>query len=144
MLSNYLWKPWVITNHYPMSNLLCENKEWSKAYDYILEHLESKDNTPLLWWNITDVWVKYPFKFLIASLWCICYTPSKHPHVNFSQLMLTGYNNCCLIQLRCITFASLSVSMMSHLIDPWEYEVTKSVEEIMSNYCSKITRMILS
>ena len=45
-------------------------------------------------------------------------TLSKHPHVNFDQLMIIVCKIHCLIQLRSITCTSLSGSTMSSLVDP--------------------------
>ena len=45
-------------------------------------------------------------------------TLSKHPYVNFNQLMITVYKIHYLIQSRSMTCASLSGSTMSILVDP--------------------------
>ena len=45
-------------------------------------------------------------------------TLSKHPHVNFNQLMIIVYKIHCLIQSKSITYASLSGSTMTNLVDP--------------------------
>ena len=43
---------------------------------------------------------------------------SKYPHVNSNQLMIIVYKIRYLIQSRSITYASLSRSTMSSLVDP--------------------------
>ena len=48
---------------------------------------------------------------------CLANT-SKHPHVNSNQLMLIVYKMQCFIQSRSMTYASLSGSTMSSLLDP--------------------------
>ena len=45
-------------------------------------------------------------------------TLSKHPHPNSDQLMITSYKIYYLIQSRSMTCASLSISIMSNLVDP--------------------------
>ena len=45
-------------------------------------------------------------------------TLSKHLHVNSDQLMITVYKIYRLIQSRNMTYASLSRSIMSSLVDP--------------------------
>ena len=45
-------------------------------------------------------------------------TLSKHPYVNFTELMITVYKIHYLIQSRSMTCASLSGSTMSSLVDP--------------------------
>ena len=45
-------------------------------------------------------------------------TPSKHPHVNSIQLMITIYKIHCLIQSRSVTCASMSGLTMSSLVNP--------------------------
>ena len=45
-------------------------------------------------------------------------TLSKHPLVNSNQLMITVYKIYCLIQSRSMTYASVSGSSMSSLVDP--------------------------
>ena len=45
-------------------------------------------------------------------------TTKKHTHVNSNQLMITIYKIHVLIQSRIMTYASLSRSTMSSLIDP--------------------------
>ena len=45
-------------------------------------------------------------------------TLSKHPHVNSNQLIITVYKIHCLTQSRSMTYASLSRSTMSSLVDP--------------------------
>ena len=45
-------------------------------------------------------------------------TLSKHPHVNSNQLMIKDYKIHCLIKSRSMTYASLSGSTMSSLVDP--------------------------
>ena len=45
-------------------------------------------------------------------------TLRKHPHVNSNQLMITVYKIHYLIQSRSMTYASLSRSTMSSLVDP--------------------------
>ena len=44
--------------------------------------------------------------------------PSKHPHVNSNQLMITVHKIHCLIQSRNMTCDSLFISTMSCLVDP--------------------------
>ena len=45
-------------------------------------------------------------------------THSKHPHVNYNQLMTRVYKIHCMINLRSKTRASLFESTLSGLIDP--------------------------
>ena len=45
-------------------------------------------------------------------------TLSKHLHVNSDQLMITVYKIYRLIQSRNMTYASMSRSIMSSLVDP--------------------------
>ena len=45
-------------------------------------------------------------------------TLSKHPYVNSNQLMIIVYKIHCLIQSKSMTYASLSGSTMSSLVDP--------------------------
>ena len=45
-------------------------------------------------------------------------TTNKHPHVNSKQLMIIVHKIHCLIQSRSMTYASLSGSTMSSLVDP--------------------------
>ena len=45
-------------------------------------------------------------------------TLSKHPHFNSNQIMITIYKIHYLFQLRSMTCASLSRSIMSNLINP--------------------------
>ena len=45
-------------------------------------------------------------------------TLSKHPYVNSNQLVIIVYKIHYLIQSRSMTYASLSKSTMSHLVDP--------------------------
>ena len=45
-------------------------------------------------------------------------TLTKHPHANFDQLMITVYKIYYLIQSRSMTYASLSESTMSSLVNP--------------------------
>ena len=45
-------------------------------------------------------------------------TLSKHPCVNSNHIMITVYKIHCLIQSSSMTYASLSVSTMSSLVDP--------------------------
>ena len=45
-------------------------------------------------------------------------TLSKHPHVNSNQLTIIVYKIHCLIQSKSITYASLSGSTMTNLVDP--------------------------
>ena len=44
-------------------------------------------------------------------------TLSKHPHLNYNQLMITFYKIHYMIQSRSMTFASLSGSTMFSLVD---------------------------
>ena len=44
-------------------------------------------------------------------------TLSKHPHVNSNQLIITVYKIHYLIQSRSMTYASISGSIMSNLVD---------------------------
>ena len=45
-------------------------------------------------------------------------TLSKHPHANSNQILITVYKIYCLIQSRSMTYASMSRSTMSNLVDP--------------------------
>ena len=45
-------------------------------------------------------------------------TLSKHPYANSDKLLITIYKIYCLIQSRSMTYASLSRSTMSSLVDP--------------------------
>ena len=45
-------------------------------------------------------------------------TRSKHPHVNSDNFMIRVYKIHYLIQLRSMTSASLSASIVSSLVDP--------------------------
>ena len=45
-------------------------------------------------------------------------THSKHPHVNSNQLLITVYKIHWLIQSRSMTYASMSGSTISSLVDP--------------------------
>ena len=45
-------------------------------------------------------------------------TLSKHPHVNYNQLMITVYKIHYLIQSKSMTCVSLSESTMFSLVDP--------------------------
>ena len=45
-------------------------------------------------------------------------THSKHPHVNSDHLMITVYKIHYFIQSRSMTYASLSGSTMSNLVNP--------------------------
>ena len=49
-------------------------------------------------------------------------TLSKHSHVNSNQLMITVYKIYCLIQSRSMTYASISGSTISSLIDPMTWD----------------------
>ena len=45
-------------------------------------------------------------------------TLSKHPHVNSNQLLITVYKIHWLIQSRSMTYASMSGSTISSLVEP--------------------------